>query len=99
MWARCGRLLKPMARGYVVDLEDRDKRPARLKPGDPLTELRPAIPSPESVAATWEVCNSPPARDCHSATVVTKHPSSVIEGRGSNYDSGEAVAVAETTPL
>lgn len=63
------RLARPLTRGYVVNIEDRRGRPARLKPGDPLPDLRPAIPTPEALIAAWRAhALLSPIADCNSAT-------------------------------
>ena len=36
--------------GYLVNLEDSRRKPARLVPGDPLPEETPVLPSPDAVA-------------------------------------------------
>ncbi|MFB6271988.1 MAG: hypothetical protein ABEL51_03735, partial [Salinibacter sp.] len=39
----------PLAEGYLVNIETRKGRPIRLKPGDPLPEVRSPLPDPEQV--------------------------------------------------
>ena len=47
---------------YLVNLEDRPRRPARLALGDPLPEEEPVLPSPEALRAAWQECvrHTPP---------------------------------------
>jgi len=49
-------------KGYLVNLEDRPRRPARLALGDPLPEEEPVLPSPETLRSAWQecVCHTPP---------------------------------------
>ncbi len=47
------RLARPLAKGYVLNVEDRRGRPGRYRPGEDLPNPREAIPTPETLAKTW----------------------------------------------
>lgn len=60
------RLVRPLAEGFVVNVEERKNHPHRLKPGDPLPPPRMAIPDP---ATLRDLCTllSTPGNDCTTA--------------------------------
>lgn len=53
--------------GYLLNLEDRKGKPARLVPGDALPEDTPVIPTPQTLAEHWGGGMSIPP--CNTATV------------------------------
>jgi hypothetical protein len=89
------RLIRPRANGFVVNEEARKGYPARLKSGDPLPEVRPAIPTPEALigASGGVYSNSPPpGNDCLTATSLVEAASEAARDRGGQYGSHQSVA-------
>jgi len=96
-----------LARGYLVNDENRRGRPAQLRPGQPLPEDVPALPHPSGLCAstppkTTQCCNSglEPASDAAfgvagvSATPV-QHPCNAQEPQ----DPGPSCWVCGGTPV
>src|SRR5207245_152197 len=89
------RLIRPRANGFVVNEEARKGYPARLKSGDPLPEVRPAIPTPEAMieASRGVYSNlSPLGNDCLSATPLVEATSEAAGDRGGQDGSHQSVA-------
>jgi len=89
------RLIRPRANGFVVNEEERKGYPARLKLGDPLPEVRPAIPTPEALveAGGGMYGNPPPSRnDCPTATPLAEGAPEAAGDRGSWCGSAQGAA-------
>jgi hypothetical protein len=65
------RLNRPLARGYVANLEERRGRPARYRPGDTPPDAKQALPGPAVLAAAWAERHGLKA-DCNTAMVGSK---------------------------
>ncbi len=97
------RLIRPRVNGFVVNEEARKGYPARLKPGDPLPEVRPAIPTPEALveAVRGVSCNHPPSGiDCPTATAPPEGASEAAGDCGSQQGLAGSVGAgpANATP-
>jgi hypothetical protein len=47
------RVRKAISQGYLINEEDRDRKPTRLRLGDPLPEDQVILPLPETVESDW----------------------------------------------
>lgn len=81
------RIRAARAGGYIVNQETRKGQPAKLVPGDPLPEERPALPEPSQLSV------SAPE---HPETSRTVEPPPVDRSYG---ESGEAVQPAVQVPI
>jgi hypothetical protein len=95
--------------GYLVNLEERKGRPARITLGDPLPEERPVLPRPDAFAEQREggVVLSPPstAQPCNRSTpaigeggVVLSPPSTLQPCNRSTPATGDDRAGLPPTP-
>ncbi len=61
------RLQKPLTAGFVINDEEKPRRPARLRPGETPPEPRPALPDPEALLRAPGGVRTSPETDCRPA--------------------------------
>jgi hypothetical protein len=96
------RLTKAIDLGLVVNLETKPRQPAKLVPGEPLPEERPALPTVEEVAAWGGGGVNPPDNVRDFATdadeqVQDEPDDSVAKSSANTFADGFATAAEDAT--
>jgi len=79
--------------GWLINEETRERRPARLRPGDPMPDDRPALPPPDELLAAIDV------RAHHSVLTESTQTHPCESDAFSCSDSKNRCALDQSTPM